>query len=111
MSGILSTGLGVTDWLSFSASAGVIRITAYDASNTGNGPLKPTNLRHLATYSVGASVSPIKGLSTNLTLDSTGLQLAPNGERRNPFSIQNSTLILGISYDVGSLASDDKEKS
>lgn len=102
----VDAALGFTDWLSLSASFGVVVSWLYDDvddARISHTELEPQDERYALVADIGVSMRPASPLEVVLGASTFNPQLAPDGSRYTPFFNRFTTLYLDLRLDVAAL--------
>ncbi|HRE88402.1 MAG TPA: hypothetical protein PK095_04600, partial [Myxococcota bacterium] len=109
LSNSLDASLAFTDWMSLSASFGVVVSWLYDDVEDDRvtfQELEPQDERYALVADLGLTFQPTTPLSISIGASTFNPQLAPDGSRYTPFFNRFTTLYLDLRLDVAALVTE-----
>lgn len=109
MANSLDASLAFTDWMSMSASFGVVVSWLYEDVEDERvtfQELEPQDERYALVADLGLTFQPTNPLSISIGASTFNPQLAPDGSRYTPFFNRFTTLYLDLRVDVAALVSE-----
>lgn len=105
----LDASLGFTDWMSLSASFGIVVSWLYDDVDDERvtfQELEPQDERYALVADLGLSFRPVSPFEVIVGASTFNPQLAPDGSRYTPFFNRFTTLYLDLRLDVAALVTE-----
>lgn len=109
----LGFALGLLDWLSLSAGAGVYVSHLHDAilvDTQAPDAVEPEDRRFLMSYDAELTLGPWQGISTGLGISTYNPQRAPDQTQYDPFYNRYTQAYLDLRIDIAGLIARSEEK-